>query len=53
MQEDEIYDKQFGEAFAAQALDPSDWRNVLRDDYALEIAGAVMLHVSSCYPFKN
>ena len=40
-QEDEIYDKQFGEAFAAQALDPNDRRNVLRDDYALEIAGVL------------
>lgn len=39
-QEDELYDMQFGEAFAAQALDPNDKRNVLRDDYALEIAGA-------------
>lgn len=39
MQEDELYDKQFGEAFAAQALDPNDRRSVLRDDYALEIAG--------------
>jgi hypothetical protein len=41
MQEDEIYDKQFGQAFAAQALDPNDRRNVLRDDYALEIAGVL------------
>ncbi len=38
-QEDELYDLQFGEAFAAQAMDPNDRRNVLRDDYALEIAG--------------
>lgn len=46
LQEDEIYDKQFGQAFAAQALDPNDRRNVLRDDYALEIAGVpVSLHV--------
>lgn len=43
-QEDEIYDKQFGEAFAAQALDPNDRRNVLRDDYALEIAGVLCQH---------
>lgn len=39
MQEDELYDLQFGEAFAAQAMDPNDRKNVLRDDYALEIAG--------------
>ena len=39
-QEDELYDMQFGEAFAAQALNPNDRRNVMRDDYALEIAGA-------------
>lgn len=38
VEEDELYDKQFGEAFAAQALDPNDRRSVLRDDYALEIA---------------
>jgi ferredoxin len=38
VEEDELYDKQFGEAFAAQALDPNDRRNVLRDDFALEIA---------------
>lgn len=37
-QEDEVYDMQFGEAFAAQALDPNDRRSVLRDDYAMEIA---------------
>ena len=48
LQEDEIYDKQFGQAFAAQALDPNDRRNVLRDDYALEIAG-VQCHCMCCH----
>ena len=37
-QEDEIYDKQFGEAFAQQALNPNDRQSVMRDDFALEIA---------------
>ncbi|EFJ52141.1 Apoferredoxin [Volvox carteri f. nagariensis] len=35
--EDEIYDLQFGQYFAAQALDP-DAESVSRDDYALSIA---------------
>lgn len=38
IEEDELYDLQFGEAFEAQALDPNDRRSVLRDDYAIEIA---------------
>lgn len=35
--EDEVYDLQFGEYFAAQALDPNA-PTIDRDDYALEIA---------------
>lgn len=38
IEEDEVYDMQFGEAFEAMATNPNDKRNVLRDDYALEIA---------------
>ena len=34
---DEVYELQFGAAFAAQATDPSA-RSVLRDDFALELA---------------
>ena len=37
VQEDEVYDLQFGQAFAEQATDPNA-RSVLRDDFALEIA---------------
>ena len=37
-QEDEVYDLQFGNAFAEQAVDPSNGRTILRDDFALEIA---------------
>lgn len=37
-QEDEVYDLQFGNAFAEQAVDPRNGRTVLRDDFALEIA---------------
>ena len=35
--EDEVYDLQFGDAFAARATDP-DGPGVERDDFALEIA---------------
>lgn len=38
LEEDEVYDKQFGNAFAERALKPSDRGNVERDDFALEIA---------------
>jgi ferredoxin len=36
--EDEIYERQFGAAFAAQALDPANAAFVARDDFALEVA---------------
>eukprot|EP00199_Chlamydomonas_sp_CCMP681_P007079 CAMPEP_0119106200 /NCGR_PEP_ID=MMETSP1180-20130426/3960_1 /TAXON_ID=3052 ORGANISM="Chlamydomonas cf sp, Strain CCMP681" /NCGR_SAMPLE_ID=MMETSP1180 /ASSEMBLY_ACC=CAM_ASM_000741 /LENGTH=295 /DNA_ID=CAMNT_0007091471 /DNA_START=131 /DNA_END=1018 /DNA_ORIENTATION=- len=36
--EDEVYELQFGESFAQQALDPSNPGSVKRDDWALEIA---------------
>jgi ferredoxin len=36
--EDEIYEKQFGRAFAEQALDPNNPAYVARDDFALEVA---------------
>lgn len=36
--EDEIYEKQFGRAFAEQALDPTNPAYVARDDFALEVA---------------
>ena len=38
LEEDEVYDKQFGEAFAERALKPSDRKSIERDDFALEIA---------------
>jgi len=37
VEEDEVYDIQFGAAFAAQAMDPSA-ASIARDDYALELA---------------
>jgi ferredoxin len=36
--EDEIYDLQFGQNFAAQALDPRNSKHISRDDFAVEIA---------------
>jgi ferredoxin len=36
--EDEIYEKQFGAAFAERALDPNNPACVARDDFALEVA---------------
>jgi ferredoxin len=36
--EDEVYDLQFGLAFEAAALDPSNAASIERDDFALEIA---------------
>lgn len=36
--EDEVYELQFGEYFATQALDPSNPSNIERDDFALSIA---------------
>lgn len=36
--EDELYDLQFGLAFAQQALDPNNPQYVQRDDFALEVA---------------
>ena len=38
LDEDEVYDKQFGNAFAERALKPSDRGSIERDDFALEIA---------------
>jgi ferredoxin len=37
VEEDEVYDLQFGDAFTAQATDPRA-RSVLRDDFAIELA---------------
>lgn len=37
VQEDEVYDLQFGRAFAEQATNPGG-AGILRDDFALEIA---------------
>ena len=36
--EDEVYDLQFGQAFAERALDPTNADSVVRDDFALEKA---------------
>ena len=36
--EDEVYDLQFGRVFAEQATNPADRRFVKRDDYAIELA---------------
>ena len=38
VEEDEVYDKQFGNAFAERALKPGDKGSIERDDFALEIA---------------
>lgn len=38
VEEDEVYDLQFGNSFAARALRPNDRDAVERDDFALEIA---------------
>ena len=38
VEEDEVYDLQFGKAFAERALKPSDRDSIDRDDFALEIA---------------
>lgn len=38
LDEDEVYDKQFGNAFAERALKPGDRGSIERDDFALEIA---------------
>lgn len=38
VEEDEVYDKQFGNAFAERALKPGDRGSIERDDFALEIA---------------
>ena len=37
--EDEVYDLQFGKVFAEQAINPADRRFVSRDDFAIELAG--------------
>ena len=36
--EDEVYDLQFGRVFAEQATNPADRRFVSRDDFAIELA---------------
>ena len=38
VEEDEVYDLQFGRSFAEQAVDPSNSESIERDDWALEIA---------------
>jgi len=38
VEEDEIYDMQFGHVFAEQAVDPRNKKHVERDDFALEVA---------------
>ena len=38
VEEDEVYDLQFGQAFASQATNPSNKSSIERDDFALEIA---------------
>ena len=38
VEEDEVYDLQFGRSFAEQAVDPSNRESIERDDWALEIA---------------
>ena len=38
VEEDEVYNKQFGNAFAERALKPGDRGSIERDDFALEIA---------------
>lgn len=38
VEEDEIYDMQFGHVFNEQAVDPSNKKFIERDDYALEVA---------------
>lgn len=38
VEEDEIYDLQFGDIFQQQAVDPKNKKFVERDDYALEVA---------------
>ncbi len=37
VEEDEVYDMQFGQSFAAQAVNPGS-DSILRDDFALEVA---------------
>lgn len=38
VEEDEVYDQQFGQYFAQFAMDPSNRATIERDDFALEIA---------------
>ena len=38
VEDDEIYDMQFGQAFSEQAIDPKNKKFVERDDFALEVA---------------
>ena len=38
VEEDEVYDLQFGKAFAERALKKGDKGSIERDDFALEIA---------------
>lgn len=38
VEEDEVYDLQFGASFAQQAVDPYNSETIERDDWALEIA---------------
>lgn len=38
VEEDEIYDMQFGDTFSEQATDPRNKSFIERDDYAFEVA---------------
>lgn len=38
VEEDEVYDLQFGASFAEMAVDPNNTETIERDDWALEIA---------------
>lgn len=38
VEEDEVYDQQFGQYFAQLATDPNNRASIARDDFALELA---------------